>query len=162
MQASFIIRPAEPADVDAIYAMIFESAQFGGVEHLLVADAAMLGQALFGASPGCEALVGCVDGAPVMIALFFHTFSSFQCRKSLYLEDLYVRPAARGLGYGKQMLATLAQLALRRGCSRFEWGVMSWNDNAIRFYQGVGADVLPDLRICRLSGAALAALSDAA
>jgi GNAT superfamily N-acetyltransferase len=161
MSPSFTIRPAEPADVEAIYAMIHESAQFAGTEQLLVADAAMLGQALFGASPGCEALVGCADGAPVMIALFFHTFSSFQCRKSLYLEDLYVKPAARGLGYGRQMLVALAQLALRRDCARFEWGVLSWNDNAIRFYRGVGADVLPDLRICRLSGAALAALSGA-
>ncbi len=161
MSNSFIIRPAEAADVPAIFAMIYESAQFAHVEHLVVADAAMLHESLFGERPGCEALIGVEDGAPVMIALFFHTFSSFQCRKGLYLEDLYVRPAARGRGYGKQMLVALARLALQRDCARFEWAVLNWNDNAIRFYRGVGADVLPDLRICRLSGGALAELSEA-
>lgn len=156
------IRPAQPADVAAIFGMIHELAVFEKLEHLVVADADMLQLGLFGAAPACEALVGCVDGTPVTFALFFHNFSTFLCRKGLYLEDLYVKPHARGRGYGKQMLQALAQLARARDCGRFEWSVLDWNSDAIDFYRSVGADVMPDWRICRVTGDALAQLAGAA
>src|SRR5471032_2255924 len=155
------IRPATPADVDAIFGMIHELAVFEKLEHMVVANPAMLHDGLFGAHPACEAIVGEEGGAVVTFALFFHNFSTFLCRKGLYLEDLYVKQSCRGKGYGKQMLVALAQLAVERNCGRFEWSVLDWNENAIKFYQGVGADLLPDWRICRVTGDALTQLSQA-
>ena len=92
-------------------------------------------------------------------ALFFHTFSTFLGRRSLWLEDLFVRPECRGAGIGRSLLTRLATLARQRGCGRFEWAVLDWNQPAIDFYQALGASVLPDWRICRVSGAALDALA---
>ncbi len=149
------IRPAQAADVDAIFGMIHELAVFEKLEHLVVATPALLHTALFGAQPACEALVGEVAGELVTYALFFHNFSSFLCRKGLYLEDLYVQPGQRGNGYGRQMLVALAQLALQRDCGRFEWTVLNWNAKAISMYQGMGADLLQEWNICRVAGAAL-------
>lgn len=153
------IRPAQPADVAAIFGMIYELAVFEKLEHMVVANETMLHDSLFCAKPVCEALVGVADGEVVTFALFFHNFSTFLCRKGLYLEDLYVKQACRGKGYGKQMLVALAQLAVERDCGRFEWSVLDWNENAIKFYQGVGAALLPDWRICRVTGDALTHLS---
>lgn len=153
------IRPAEPADVPAIFGMIFELAVFEKLEHIVVADEAMLHEALFCDKPACEALVGEADGEVVTFALFFHNFSTFLCKKGLYLEDLYVKQSCRGRGYGKQMLVALAQLAVERDCGRFEWSVLDWNASAISFYEGMGATIMPDWRICRVTGDALATLS---
>ena len=155
------IRPAQPDDVAAIFGMIHELAVFEKLEHMMEGNEAMLRDSLFGAHPACEALVGEAGGAVRTFALFFHNYSTFLCRKGLYLEDLYVKQDSRGKGYGKQMLAALAQLALERDCGRFEWSVLDWNANAISFYQGVGAELLPDWRICRVTGDALAQLSRA-
>ena len=156
---SLAIRPAQQADVAAIFGMIHELAVFEKLEHMMIATPDMLHDSLFGAHPACEALVGEENGEAVTFALFFHNFSTFLCRKGLYLEDLYVKQAARGKGYGKQMLVALAQLAVERGCGRFEWSVLDWNENAINFYQNMGADVMPDWRICRVTGDALTQLS---
>lgn len=157
--SSLSIRPAEPEDVNAIFGMIFELAVFEKLEHMVVANEAMLHEGLFGAHPGCEAIVGVENGEVVTFALFFHNFSTFLCRKGLYLEDLYVKQDRRGKGYGKQMLVALAQLAVERNCGRFEWSVLDWNESAISFYKGVGADLLPDWRICRVTGNALTQLA---
>ncbi|MBA5688236.1 GNAT family N-acetyltransferase [Rugamonas apoptosis] len=159
--AQLTIRPATPADVDAIFGMIHELAVFEKLEHLVVANPTMLHDGLFGDHPACEAIVGEQAGEVVTFALFFHNFSTFLCRKGLYLEDLYVKQSCRGKGYGKQMLVALAQLAVERNCGRFEWSVLDWNENAINFYRGVGADLLPDWRICRVTGAALQQLASA-
>lgn len=159
---AFSIRPAQPADVAAIHAMIVELAVFEKLEHLVVATEALLHEGLFGEQTSCEALVGVEHGEVVCFALFFHNFSTFLTRKGLYLEDLYVKQAQRGKGYGRQMLVRLAQLALERGCGRFEWSVLDWNAPAIQFYQGVGADVMPEWRICRVAGDALSALAGGA
>ena len=159
--ASFQIRPAQPSDIAAIHGMIVELAVFEKLEHLVVATEAKLHEGLFGAHPACEAIVGERDGEVVTFALFFHNFSTFLARKGLYLEDLYVKQSQRGMGYGKQMLSALARLAVERDCGRFEWSVLDWNENAINFYKGVGADVMPDWRICRVAGDALAALARA-
>jgi len=157
---TFAIRPATPADVVHIHAMIIELAVFEKLEHMVVATEALLHEGLFGAHPACEAIVGEENGEVVTFALFFHNFSTFLTKKGLYLEDLYVRQSHRGKGYGTQMLQRLAQLALERGCGRFEWSVLDWNEPAINFYKAMGADVMPDWRICRVSGASLTALAE--
>jgi len=159
IDTTFSIRPATPADVAHIHAMIIELAVFEKLEHLVVATEALLHDGLFGARPSCEAIVGEQDGEVVTFALFFHNFSTFLTKKGLYLEDLYVKQAHRGKGYGTRMLQRLAQLALERGCGRFEWSVLDWNAPAIQLYQSMGADVMPDWRICRVSGDSLAALA---
>jgi GNAT superfamily N-acetyltransferase len=153
------IRPATPADVAFIHAMIVELAVFEKLAHLVVATEAKLHDSLFGAHPACEAIIGEADGEAQTFALFFHNYSTFLSQKGLYLEDLYVRQSARGKGYGKQMLAELARIAVERDCGRFEWSVLDWNENAIQFYKGMGADVMPDWRICRLTGDPLNALA---
>jgi GNAT superfamily N-acetyltransferase len=151
----FSIRPATAGDVAHIHAMIVELAVFEKLEHLVVATEALLHEGLFGQRPACEAIVGVEDGEVVTFAIFFHNFSTFLTRRGLYLEDLYVKQAHRGKGYGRQMLVALAQLALERQCGRFEWSVLDWNTNAITFYEGMGAQLLPDWRICRVAGPAL-------
>ena len=142
--------------------MIVELAVFEKLEHLVVATEALLHDALFGAKPSCEAIMGVADGEPVSFALFFHNFSTFLTRKGLYLEDLYVKQSQRGKGYGRQMLVALARIAKERDCGRFEWSVLDWNAPAIAFYEGVGADVMPEWRICRVAGEALTALASGA
>jgi GNAT superfamily N-acetyltransferase len=155
----FAIRPATPADVVHIHAMIVELAVFEKLEHMVVATEALLHEGLFGVRPSCEAIIGEADGEVVTFALFFHNFSTFLTRKGLYLEDLYVRQAHRGQGYGSRMLAHLAKLAVERNCGRFEWSVLDWNEPAINFYKAMGAEILPDWRICRVTGDSLTALA---
>jgi GNAT superfamily N-acetyltransferase len=159
MTSTFTIRPATPADVTHIHGMIVELAVFEKLEHMVVATEALLQDALFGSKPSCEAIMGVEDGEVVTFALFFHNFSTFLTRKGLYLEDLYVKQSCRGKGYGRQMLVALARIAVERQCGRFEWSVLDWNVNAIEFYKGVGAELLPDWRICRVTGDALSALA---
>ncbi|GAA5784343.1 GNAT family N-acetyltransferase [Chitiniphilus shinanonensis] len=156
---SFLIRPATPADVPAVLAMIRELAEFERLTHLVQNTEAMLHDTLFGERPTVECVVGVEGDAPVAFALFFHNYSTFVGRRGLYLEDVYVRPVGRGKGYGGALVRHLARLAQQRGCGRFEWTVLDWNENAIGFYRGLGADVLPDWRICRVTGDALARLA---
>ncbi|MBV6325170.1 GNAT family N-acetyltransferase [Duganella violaceipulchra] len=160
--SNLTIRPAQPADVAAIFGMIYELAVFEKLEHMVVANEAMLHDSLFCDKPVCEAIVGETDGVVVTFALFFHNFSTFLCKKGLYLEDLYVKQSARGKGYGKQMLVALAQLAVERDCGRFEWSVLDWNSNAIKLYESMGASLLPEWRICRVTGEALTQMSQGA
>lgn len=151
----FSIRPAEPSDITHIHSMIVELAVFEKLEHMVVATEELLHEGLFGTKPSCEAIVGEENGEVVAFALFFHNFSTFLTKKGLYLEDLYVRQSHRGKGYGTQLLARLAQLALERQCGRFEWSVLDWNEPAINFYKTMGAEILPDWRICRVTGETL-------
>jgi GNAT superfamily N-acetyltransferase len=159
--AVFAIRPATPADVAHIQAMIVELAVFEKLEHMVVATEALLHEGLFGAHPACEAIMGEADGEIVTFALYFHNFSTFLTKRGLYLEDLYVRPSHRGKGYGGRMLRHLARLAVERQCGRFEWSVLDWNVDAINVYKALGAEILPDWRICRVTGAGLTALAGA-
>ena len=152
------LRAATPADLPIIVSLIRELAAFERLEHLVVTTPETLRPHLFGERPVAEALVGEVDGAVVAFALFFTNFSTFLGQPGLYLEDLYVQPAYRGSGLGKALLKHLGALALARGCGRSEWSVLDWNENAIRFYEKMGALVLPEWRICRVAGAALPAL----
>lgn len=151
------LRPAAPADLPAIVGLIRELAEYEQLVHLVVVTPESLEPHLFGSRPAAEAVVGEVDGRVVAFALFFTNFSTFLGRPGLYLEDLYVQPAHRGTGLGKALLQHLGALAVERGCGRFEWSVLDWNENAIHFYESMGATVMPDWRICRLAGDALQA-----
>ena len=153
------LRPATPADLRAIVGLIRELAAFEELTHLVVVTPETLAPHLFGERPAAEAVVAEVAGSVVAFALFFTNFSTFLGRPGLYLEDLYVQPAHRGTGLGKALLSHLAGLAVARGCGRFEWSVLDWNQRAIHFYQQMGATVMPDWRICRVTGEALFALS---
>ena len=150
-----LIRPAAAADVPTIVALIRELAEFEKLSHLLEVTPEKLGAHLFGPRPVIEGLVAEVDGAVVAYALYFTNYSTFLAKPGLYLEDLYVSPAHRGTGLGRALLVHLAQEANARGYGRFEWSVLDWNENAIRFYEKLGATVMPDWRICRLTGPAL-------
>jgi GNAT superfamily N-acetyltransferase len=162
MNPAHTLRSAEPRDLDAIVGLIGELAAFEQLTHLLEVTPEKLAPHLFGAPPVAECVVGEVAGEVVGFALFFSNFSTFLARPGLYLEDLYVQPAHRGGGLGKALLEHLARLAAERGCGRFDWSVLDWNADAIAFYQKFGATVLPDWRICRISGERLARFGSAA
>ena len=152
---AYSLRPAAPGDVPAIVGLIQELADFEKLSHLVVVTADSLLPQLFGPRPAAECVVGEVQGRVVAFALFFSNFSTFLGRPGLYLEDLYVQPAHRGKGLGQALLKHLAGLAVQRGCGRFEWSVLDWNENAIRLYEKMGATVMPEWRICRVTGPAL-------
>jgi GNAT superfamily N-acetyltransferase len=156
-----LIRAAAPADVSAIFGLMMELAEFEKLTHLFVATEDGVHDALFGPRPAAEALVAEESGQIVGYALFFHNFSTFLGKRGLYLEDLYVRPALRGSGLGTKMLRALAALAVERQCGRFEWSVLDWNQQAIDFYEKMGATVLPDWRIVRITGESLDQLAHA-
>jgi GNAT superfamily N-acetyltransferase len=155
----FRILPATREDVGRVLEMIEALADYEKLRHLCVATEAGLRAALFGARPAAEVVLGWEGSSPVAFALFFHNFSTFLGRKGLYLEDLFVRPSSRRCGYGRALLVHLARLAVERGCGRFEWAVLDWNAPAIGFYESLGATVLPDWRISRVTGSALEMLA---
>ena len=155
---AFRIEPAQPRDTAVLMALIRALAEYERLTHLVVGTEAQLREELFGARPVIEAVVGREDGRAVGFALYFHNFSTFLARRGLYLEDLFVLPEARGRGYGKALMRHVARLAVERDCGRFEWTVLDWNQPAIDFYKSLGAELLPDWRVCRVTGAALAAL----
>lgn len=164
-EAPHSLRAATRADVTAIVGLIRELAVYEKLEHLVVATPELIEPHLFGPRPAAEVAVAEVevDGAARVVgfALWFTNFSTFLGRPGLYLEDLYVQPAFRGRGLGRALLGHVGALAVARGCGRFEWSVLDWNENAIRFYERMGATLLPDWRICRVTGAALSAFERA-
>ena len=153
------ISPARVADVPLVLELIRELAEFERLLDQVVATEEGLRTALFGEPRRAEVRIARLAGEPVAFALFFHSFSTFVGRAGLYLEDLYVRPAFRGRGVGEALLRHLAQVALERGCGRFEWAVLDWNQRAIDFYRKLGAQPLLDWTTFRLEGAALARLA---
>ena len=156
---SLSVRPATPADLPLIAELIRALADYERLAEAVRFDEAALAQHLFGPRPHAEVVIGEVDEDAQGFALLFHNFSTFEGRPGLYLEDLFVRPAARGAGLGKALLAHLAHLAVERGCARFEWSVLDWNAPAIGFYESLGADMQTDWRIMRVEGEALSALA---
>jgi GNAT superfamily N-acetyltransferase len=153
------IRAALPADTSAIFALTYELAEFENLTHVFAATEEGLRDALFGPRPSIEALVAESEGSLVGYALFFHNYSSFAGKRGLYLEDVYVQPSQRGSGLGTALLQRLAAIAVERQCGRFEWTVLDWNQPAISFYEKMGATVLPDWRVVRVTGDALTRLA---
>ncbi|NBW74466.1 MAG: GNAT family N-acetyltransferase [Sphingomonadaceae bacterium] len=149
------IRPATPADLPLIAQLIRDLAEYEKLAHEVRFDEAVLGQKLFGAHPYAEVVIGELDSVPQGFALFFHNFSTFEGRPGIYLEDLFVRPEARGSGLGKALLSHLAMLAVERDCARLEWSVLDWNDPAIGFYKKLGARLMDEWTVMRVDGTAL-------
>ena len=153
------IRPATDDDVPQIRALTGELAEYERLADAAVATDDDLRAQLFGAQPAAEVLIGEVDGEAAGFALFFHNFSTFLGKRGLYLEDLFVRPAHRGSGLGKHLMAALARIAVQRDCGRFEWRVLDWNEPAIGFYRRIGAVGMDEWTVQRLEGDALHALA---
>jgi len=153
------IVPATPADVTAIHAMIAGLADYEHLADVCTGTRDALDEALFGAWPAAEVLMARADGAAAGFALFFPTYSTFLARRGLWLEDLFVVPDMRGKGLGRALLTAVAALACARGCGRFEWAVLDWNAPAIRFYEELGATLMPQWRLARVAGDALAELA---
>jgi GNAT superfamily N-acetyltransferase len=157
-----MIRSARPSDVPALLALIRALARYERLEHEAVGTEADLREHLFGVHPRAEvALVDDPDGggAIAAFALFFHNYSTFLCKPGLYLEDLFVLPEHRRKGYGSALLRHLATVAVARGCGRFEWSVLEWNEPAIAFYRLLGAETMDAWRILRVTGEALEKLA---
>ncbi len=155
---SFILRPATPTDVDAIFTLILALADYEQLRHQVTGTAAELKSHLFGDRPSAHAIVAEVDHTVVGFALFFYNYSTFLTKPGIYLEDLFVLPDYRRFGIGTALLTALAQRAIAEGCGRLEWSVLDWNAPAIAFYERLGAEVLPDWRICRVTGPSLTTL----
>jgi GNAT superfamily N-acetyltransferase len=155
-----MIRPATPADVPTIAALIRALAEYEKLAHEVVLDEAKLRDHLFGPRPYAEVLIAEADGHAAGFALFFHNYSTFLTRPGIYLEDLFVRPEYRGRGLGKALLVALARLARDRECGRLEWAVLDWNEPSIKFYQSLGAVAKDEWIIYRTAGDALAKLAE--
>lgn len=153
------IRPANVADVPVIAELIRALARFERLEHEVVMTEELLEQSVFGPRPYAEVVLAEDGGRPVGFALYFHNFSTFLGRPGIYLEDLFVVPEHRGHGIGRDLLVHLARLAVERGCGRLEWAVLDWNQEAIRFYERLGARPNSDWTVYRLTGEALSSLA---
>jgi GNAT superfamily N-acetyltransferase len=156
--ATEIVR-ATVSDVPVILQMIRDLAEYERMADEVVATEAGLRESLFGLRPDAEVLIAYTDGQPAGFALYFHNYSTFVGRRGLYLEDLFVKPAFRGRGIGKRLLVELARIAIDRGCGRFEWTVLDWNEPAIGFYKSLGARSMDAWRIFRVTGDALTRLA---
>jgi GNAT superfamily N-acetyltransferase len=157
-----MIRGATPRDVPTIHALILELARYEKLEHEAVATEEQIRASLFGpGAPQAEVLVAEApeESRVVGFALFFHNYSTFLGRRGVYLEDLFVLPEYRRRGYGTLLLRALARIAVDRGCGRFEWAVLDWNEPAIRFYRSLGAQLLEAWRICRVTGSGIERLA---
>jgi GNAT superfamily N-acetyltransferase len=155
---TLLIRPATSADLPLIAQLIRDLADYEKLAGAVRFDEMVLGAKLFGTRPYAEVVIGELDGTAQGFALFFHNFSTFEGRPGIYLEDLFVRPEARGSGLGKALLAHLAALAVERDCARLEWSVLDWNEPAIGFYRSLGARMMDEWTVMRVDGAALAQL----
>src|SRR5438874_1873158 len=156
------IRSAVADDVPLILSFIRDLAEYEKLPHEVVATEELLRQALFGPRPFAEVIIATLGDEPVGFALFFHNFSTFLGLPGIYLEDLFVRPAARGQGVGRQLLIHLARLARERGCGRLEWAVLDWNEPAMKFYRGLGAKPMDEWTVFRLTRDGIARLANAA
>ena len=146
------IEPAVPADVTDIVGLIRELAEFERLLDQFVATEARVRESVFGSKPYAEVLMARLGQESIGFALFFHNYSTFRAQPGIYLEDLYVRPAFRGEGIGEAMLKRIAKLAVERGCGRFEWSVLDWNQRAVDFYKALGAEPLNEWTMFRVSG----------
>ena len=159
MTSTFNIRSAVEADAGTIMSLIKELADFEHLTHEVVATREDIHRSLFGPHPFAEALIGEYEGTAISFALFFYNFSTFIGKPGIYLEDLYVKPQYRRLGFGRRMLVHIARLAKERDCGRFEWSVLDWNKPAIRTYDQLNAKPMKEWILYRLTGEALEQLA---
>lgn len=149
------IRPATAADLPLVAELIRDLAEYEKLAHEVRFDETVMGEKLFGPRPYAEVVIGEIDGKAQGFALFFHNFSTFEGKPGIYLEDLFVKPEARGSGLGKALLSHLAALAVERDCARLEWSVLDWNEPAIGFYKSLGAKLMDEWTVMRVDGPAL-------
>jgi GNAT superfamily N-acetyltransferase len=152
---TFKIREANESDVPLILQFIRDLAEYEKLAHVVMATEAHLRETLFGSSPYAEVIIAEVGGTAAGFALFFHNYSTFLAQPGIYLEDLFVKPEYRGRGYGKALLARLAQIARERKCGRVDWAVLDWNEPSIAFYESLGARRMDEWHTFRLTGPAL-------
>ena len=155
------IRAARRDDVELIFSLIVELAEYERAPDQVVGSVELLEQALFGtgSAPSAEALIAERAGQAIGFALFHGTFSTWECRPGIWLEDLYIRPAERRGGAGGELLRRVAAIAVERGCTRLGWAALDWNEPALRFYERLGAEVLDEWKLHRLSGEGLRAVA---
>ncbi|MFY8194957.1 GNAT family N-acetyltransferase [Novosphingobium sp. B1] len=149
------IRPATAADLPLVAELIRDLAEYEKLADEVRFDETVMGEKLFGPRPYAEVVIGEIDGKAQGFALFFHNFSTFEGKPGIYLEDLFVKPEARGSGLGKALLSHLAALAVERDCARLEWSVLDWNEPAIGFYKSLGAKLMDEWTVMRVDGPAL-------
>jgi GNAT superfamily N-acetyltransferase len=159
LSAGLRIRAATPADVELIFALILQLAGYERAGEQVSGSAELLGSALFGSPPHAEAVIAELGGQTAGFALFYGTFSTWECRPGIWLEDLYVPPDHRRAGVGGALLSHLARIAVERGCARLEWAALDWNALALDFYQRLGATRLDQWQLHRLDGEMLALLA---
>ena len=156
---NLLLRPAIPSDVDTIVNLIRQLADYEKLSHEVTGNVNDLWAHLFGQTPRAQVIIAEWDGQTAGFALYFYNYSTFLMKPGLYLEDLFVMPDYHRRGIATALLKQLAQTAIDKGCGRFEWSVLDWNEPAIAFYQGIGAKLMQDWRICRITGTALTQLS---
>ena len=159
MSTDILIERATPADVPLILTMITALAEYERMTDEVVATEASLRASLFGERPAVDVVIARSGSEPVGFALWFYNYSTFLACEGLYLEDLFVLPEWRGRGIGRALLAHLARVAVERGCGRMEWSVLDWNESAIGFYRGLGAQPMNAWTVFRLTGDALARMA---
>lgn len=159
MSSSLRIETARPHHAAVLLSLVRDLARYERLEHQVVASEQQIRDELGASRPVIEASIAWDGEEAVGFALYFHNFSTFMGRRGLYLEDLYVIPAARRRGVGRALISHLASIAVARECGRFEWAVLDWNQHAIDFYRSIGAELLADWRICRVTGDALRQLA---
>ncbi|MEH2116392.1 GNAT family N-acetyltransferase [Nostoc sp.] len=152
---NLIVRFAEPADYSVLFKLIEGLAEYEKLSHAVTGNALALQEHLFGSRRYVEAILAESAGQAVGFALFFHNYSTFLTKPGIYLEDLFVLPEYRRQGIGKALLTKVAQIAVERDCGRLEWSVLDWNESAQAFYRSMGASILDDWRICRVTENAL-------
>jgi GNAT superfamily N-acetyltransferase len=158
--SDLIIRFAEPGDSDVLFELIQGLAEYEKLSAAVTGNAQALKEHLFGERKYIEAILAEVAGKAVGFALFFHNYSTFLTKPGIYLEDLFVLPEYRRQGIGKALLTKLAKIAVERNCGRLEWSVLDWNVSAQEFYRSMGAAILEEWRICRVSEAAISRLAN--
>jgi GNAT superfamily N-acetyltransferase len=149
------IRDAQRTDVEPIFSLIVALATYERAPDQVTGTRELLAEALFGPHPSAEAVIAELDGRAAGFALFHGTFSTWECRPGIWLEDLFVEPGHRGAGVGQALLSHVASVAVARGCARLEWTALDWNELALDFYDRLGATRLPEWQLHRLDGEAL-------
>ena len=157
---NLIVRFAQPGDVITLFKLIQGLAEYEKLSHAVIGNAEALKDHLFGSPKYVDAIIAEIDGQAVGFAIFFHNYSTFLTKPGIYLEDIFVSPEYRRQGIGKALLTKVAQIAVERDCGRLEWSVLDWNQPAIDFYEKMGAKVLKEWQICRLTGTALTQLGN--